>query len=164
MMIRTVWLAAACLAVLGAMVAGKVAEAPAAQTTNEEPLAVTTVDADLVQEPLTKADRLEVTYLRQEKPSSSTVEPIDPIMPEVRETTSPAETQIVSRHWHDPNATSSSAKNSKRTANKGKSSADSKDNQTTDRSKPNEQTRRCDRTTVLSGVLRSLKLAPACDS
>jgi len=150
--------------VLGAMVAGKVAEAPAAQTTNEEPVAVTTVDADLMREPLNKADRLELTYVRQEKPSSSTVESIDPITPEVRETTSPAETHIVSRHWHDPNATSSSAKNSKRTADKGKSSADSKDNQTTDRSKPNEQTSRCERTAALSGLLRSLNLAPACDS
>jgi hypothetical protein len=53
MMIRTVWLAAACLAVLGAMVAGKVAEAPAAQTTNEEPLAEAAVDADSIREPLT---------------------------------------------------------------------------------------------------------------
>jgi ribosomal protein S14 len=102
--------------------------------------------------------------MRQEKPSSSTLQPIDPVTPEVREAASPAETHIVSRHWHDPNATSSSAKNSKRTANKGKSSADSNDNQTTDRSKPSEQTRRCDRTAVFGGLLRSLNLAPACDS
>ena len=103
-MIRTVWLAAACLVVLGAMAAGKVAKAPAAQTTDEKPVAGTTVDADLAREPLIKADRLEVIYARQEKQSQSTLQPIDPIVPDVQKMISPAETSIVSRHWHDPNA------------------------------------------------------------
>jgi hypothetical protein len=68
-MIRTVWLAAACLVVLGATAAGKVANTPAAQTTNEKPLGGVTVGTDLAREPLIKADRLEVTYVRQNTPS-----------------------------------------------------------------------------------------------
>ena len=163
-MIKTVWLAAACLVVLGAMAAGKVANTPAAQTTDEQPLDGATVGADLAREPLVKADRLEVTYLRQETPSQSTLQPIDPVIPEVPKTISPAETNIVSRHWHDPNATNASATKSKRTAKKSKSAVDSRDSQAADRSKPSEQTKRCDRSAAFSGLLRSLNLAPACDS
>ena len=163
-MIRTVWLAAACLVVLGAIAAGKVAKAPAAQTTEEKPVDRATVGADLVQEPLIKADRLEVTYVRQEKPSQPTLRPSDPIVPEVPKLISPAETKIVSRHWHDPNAINLSTAKSKRTAKKGKSTAHSIDSQAEDRSKPSEQTKRCDRTAAFSGLLRSLNLAPACDS
>jgi hypothetical protein len=146
------------------MAAGKVANTPAAQTTDEKPLDGTTVGADLAREPLIKADRLEVTYVRQETPSRSTLQPTDPIVPEVQKMNSPAETNIVSRHWHDPNDTKSSAAKSKRIAKKGKSAADSRDSQATDRSKPSEQTKRCDRAAVFSGLLRSLNLAPACDS
>jgi hypothetical protein len=163
-MIRTVWLAAACLVVLGAMAAGKVASTPAAQTTAEKPLDGTTVGADLAREPLIKADRLEVTYVRQETPRQSTLQPIDPIVPEVPKMISPDQTNIVNRHWHDPNATNSSTTMFKRTAKKGKSATDSRDSQAADRSRPSEQTKRCDRTAAFSGLLRSLNLAPACDS
>jgi hypothetical protein len=93
-MIRTVWLAAGCLVVLGAMAAGKVAKAPATQTTDEKPVAAATVDANLAREPLIKADRLEVTYVRLEKPSQSALQPIDPIVPEVQKMISPVGTNI----------------------------------------------------------------------
>jgi ribosomal protein S14 len=161
-MIRTVWLAAACLVVLGAMAAGKVTNIPAAQPTSENPPDGPTVGTDLVREPLIKADRLEVTYVRQETPSQSALRPIDPIVPEAPKMISPAETNIVSRHWHDPNAPS--AAKSRRTARKGKSATDSRDSQAADRSRPSEQTKRCDRTATFGGLLRSLNLAPACDS
>jgi hypothetical protein len=161
-MIRTVWLAAACLVVLGAMAAGKVANTPAVQTTDERPRDGATVGADLVQEPLIKADRLEVTYVRQETPSQPALLPSEPVVPAVPKVISPAETNIVSRHWHDPHATASPK--SRLTARKGKSATDSKDSQAADRSKPGEQTKRCDRTATFSGLLRTLNLAPACDS
>ena len=72
------------------MAAGKVANTPAAQTTNEKPLEGATVGADLAREPLIKADRLEVTYVRQETPSLSPLRPIDPA--ESPKMISPAET------------------------------------------------------------------------
>jgi hypothetical protein len=161
-MIRTVWLATACLVVLGAMAAGKIVNTPAVQTTDEKPRDGATVGAGLVQEPLIKADRLEVTYVRRETPSQSTLLPSEPIVPAVPKLISPAETNIVSRHWHDPLATSSPK--SKRTATKGKSATDSRDSQAADRSKPSEQTKRCDPTATFTGLLRTLNLAPACDS
>jgi hypothetical protein len=163
-MIRTVWLAGGCLVVLGAMAAGKVGYTSTAQTTAEKPADRATVGTDLAQEPLIKADRLEITYVRQEAPSQSTSQPIDPIVPETPKMISPAETNTVSRHWHDPNDPNLSAEKSKRTAKKGKSAADSKDSHAADHSKPSEQTKRCGRTAAFSGLLRSLKLAPACNS
>jgi hypothetical protein len=146
------------------MAAGKVVNTPAAQTTDEKPLDGATAGADLAREPLIKADRLEVTYVRQETPRQSTLQPIDPIVPEVPKMISPDQTNIVNRHWHDPNATNSSTTMFKRTAKKGKSATDSRDSQAADRSRPSEQTKRCDRTAAFSGLLRSLNLAPACDS
>lgn len=163
-MIRTVWLAAACLIVLAAMAAGKVSNTPAAQITDKKSADGSTVGADLAQEPLIKADRLEVTYVRQETPSQANFLPIDPIVPDIPKSISPAETNIVGRHWHDPNDPNLSTAKSRRTAKKGKSTADSKDSQAADHSKPSEQTKRCDRTATFSGLLRPLKLAPACDS
>jgi hypothetical protein len=160
-MIRTVWLAAACSIVLGAMAAGKAAKTSA---TDEKTAAGGTIGADLDQEPLIKADRLAVTYVRQETPSQSTLLPMETIVPDVPTAISPTETKIISRHWHDPNATNSLAAKSKRTAKKGKSAADSRDSQAVDHSKSGEQTKHCDRTAAFSGLLRSLNLAPPCDS
>jgi hypothetical protein len=164
-MIRTVWLAAVCLVVLGAMAVGKVAKTPS--PTNDETLVdAATVGTDLIQEPLIKADRLQMTYVRQETPSQSTVSPMDQILPDVQKVISPTDMNIVSRHWHDPNATNLLAAKSKQSvaAKKTKSAADSRGTQDADRSKPNAQTKRCDQTAAFSGLLRSLNLAPACDS
>jgi hypothetical protein len=169
-MIRTVWLAGVCLVVLGAMAVGKVTKIPA--PTNDETLVDgATVGADLIQEPLSKADRLQITYVRQETPSQSAVPPTDPSPPdvsppEVQKVTSPAQMNIVSRHWHEPHVANLLAAKSKQsvTAKKTRSAADSRGTQAADRSKPSGQTKRCDRTAAFSGLLRSLNLAPACDS
>jgi hypothetical protein len=163
-MIKTVRLSAVCLVMLGVLAVGKVAKTPAAQATDENTVVETTVDAGFAREPLAKADRLEITYVRQEKQSQSMLQPIDPNAPGVQETISPAEMNIVSRHWHDPNAMNSSAANSKRAAKKGKPAGDSRDGQAADRSEPGEQTKRCDRGDALAGLLKSLNLAPACES
>jgi hypothetical protein len=160
-MIRTVSLVAVCLVVLGAMAVGKVAKTPVPKN-DETAVDGATVGADLIQEPLTKADRLEITYVREEGP---TQQPIDQIN-EAQKAISPPETHIVSRHWHDSSALNSSAPKSRQTitVRKAKATADSRGGQVTDRSKPSEQVKRCDRTTAFTGLLRSLNLAPACDS
>jgi hypothetical protein len=137
-MIRTVWLAALCLVVLGAMAVGKVAKAPPAPTTAETAADGGTVGVDLGQEPLTKADRLQITYVRQETPTQSTVPPVDPIVPDVQNVVPPAEADIVSRHWHDPHDTTFTAAKSKRPAKRGKSAEDSRDSRAAGRSKPSE--------------------------
>jgi hypothetical protein len=165
-MIRTVWLAAACLAMLGMVALGNTLTAPATLPPSEMLVDRTTVGAGLAQEAMIKADRLEITYVREERPTESALQPIDPIIPEAQKPISLPETHIVSRHWHDASALNSSAAKSKQTINvrKGKAAADSRGSQVTDRSKPSEQVKRCDQTTAFSGLLRSLNLAPACDS
>src|SRR5260370_31239827 len=104
------------------MAVGKVAKTPG--PTNDETLVdAATVGTDLIQEPLIKADRLQITYVRQGTPSQSTAPPMDPILPDVQKVILPAEMNIVSRHWHDPNATNLLAAMSKQsvTAKKTKS-------------------------------------------
>jgi hypothetical protein len=167
-MIRTIWLAVACLAVLGAAAVGKVVKTTATLTTKEKPADGATVGAGPIQAPLIKADRLQITYGRQEAPAESALQPIEPSVPEVPNSVSPEETNIVSRHWHDPNATNSATAKSKQfrqtvTAKKDKSAADPKGSQAADHAKPGAQTKPCNRTGV-GDFLRSLNLSPACDS
>jgi hypothetical protein len=168
-MIRTIWLAGACLALLGAVAVGKVLKTTATPTIHGTPADGTMVGADLLtQEPLIKADRLQITYVRQEAPAEAALQPIEPSVPEVPNSVSPEETIIVSRHWHDPNAPNSTTAKSKQfrgmvPTTKGKSAADPRGNQAADRIKPGAQTRPCNRTGV-GDFLRSLNLSPACDS
>jgi hypothetical protein len=164
-MIRTIWLAAACLAVLGAVAVGKAYKTPATPTTHETPAGTATVDADPTQEPLTKADRLQITSIRQEAPTGAASQPIETIVPDVQKSVPSEETIIVSRHWHDPRAMIAKPKQIGRTdtAKKGKSATDSRAGQAADRAKPSVQTKPCNRTGI-GDFLRSLNLSPACDS
>ena len=120
-MIRTVWLAAICSVALGAVSVSKVTTAPPAISVEEG-----TVGADLGQEALIKADRLPITYARQEMPIPPPMPSVDPVVPDIKKVTSPVATEIVSRHWHDPNDTKSWAAKSQRTFKKGKSTGDPK--------------------------------------
>jgi hypothetical protein len=165
-MIRTVWLAATCLAVLGVVAVGKTLTAPATLPPTEMLVDGTTVGAGLAQEAMIKADRLEITYVHEEGPTQSALQPVDPIIPEAQKAISPPEMHIVSRHWHDPNALNPSAPKSRQTitVRKGKAATDFRGGRVTDRSKLGEQVKRCDQTTAFRGLLRSLNLAPACDS
>jgi hypothetical protein len=167
-MIRTIWLAVACLAVLGAVAVGKVVKTTTTLTTKQKPADGATVGADLIQAPLIKADRLQITYVRQEAPAESALQPIEQSLSEVQNSVLPEETNIVGRHWHDLNVTNSATANSKKfrrtvTAKKGKSAADPRDSNAAERSKPSAQTKACNRTGV-GDFLRSLNLSPACDS
>jgi hypothetical protein len=163
-MVRTTWLAAACLAVLGAVAVGKVLKTPGTPTIRETPADGATIDAGPTQEPLAKADRLQITNVHQE----ATTEPVSqPIASDIPNSISPEETIIVNRHWHDPNDTNYSAARSKQlggtaTAKKGKSAADTRGGQA-DHTKPPAQTKPCNRTGV-GYFWRSLNLSPACDS
>lgn len=163
-MIRTVWLATFCLAVLGAMAVGKMAKAPSASAMDETAVDGGTVGTDLVQEPLGKADRLQITPVRQEAPSQPTETPAVPIAPDIQKVIPPAEPKIVSRHWHEPNAANFGIAKSRQAAKKGKPARDPRDSQAADRSRPSEPTKRCDHPAVFDGLLRTLNLAPACDS
>jgi hypothetical protein len=108
-MIRTVWLATICLAVLSALAAGKALMPRAESLTTERPTNLTTVGAGLIQDTLSKADRLQITYVHQEVPAPSALQPTEPVVPTISSVTSAVENKIISRHWHDPNAFSSAA-------------------------------------------------------
>jgi hypothetical protein len=165
-MVRTVWLAAVCLAVLGAIAVGQVLKAPATPTIHKPSADGATVDAHLTQAPLIKANRLQTTHLHQEAPVESPPQPIEPVVSGVPNSISPEETIIVNRHWHDPyDANPATAKQFKRTvtAKKGKPTADPRGSLAADRTKPAAQTKPCNRTGV-GDFLRSLNLSPPCAS
>jgi len=162
-MIRTVWLAIICLVLVSALAAGKALRTPA-DSTVAELSADQTVGIGLAQDALGKADRLEINYVRRQIPSQPVLQSIEPAVTPPR---TPMENKIISRHWRDPNAFSSSPKNSKQTqqgsSNKGKN-VDRKRNQAADRSKPAEPVKPCSRPGPLGDLLRSVKLSPACTS
>ena len=166
-MIGTIWLAATCLALLGAVAAGKVLKTPATPTILETPADGVTVDVGLTQEPLAKADRLQIT-VHQEASTEAASQPIKPVASDIPNSISPVEPIIVNRHWHDPNDTNYAVAKSKQlraiaTSRKDKSAAGPKGSQATDRSKPGAQTKPCNRTGI-GDFLRSLNLSPPCDS
>jgi len=142
-MIRTIWLAAACLTVLGAVAAGKVLKTPAPLTIHETPADGATVDAGLTREPLAKADRLHITNANQEAPAEAASQPMEPVASDVPNSISPEETIIINRHWHDPNDTNYAAAKSKQlmgiaAGKKDKSATGPKGSQATD---PNQARR-----------------------
>jgi hypothetical protein len=166
-MIRTIWLAATCLALLGAVAVGKALNTPATQTILETPANGATIDASLTQEPLAKADRLQITNERQEASTEAASQPIKPVASDIPNS-SPEESIIVNRHWHDPNDPNYATAKSKQlrglsTTRKDKSTVGLKGSQATDRSKPGAQTKPCNRTGI-ADFLRAVKLSPACDS
>jgi hypothetical protein len=163
-MIRTVWLAVLCLALVSALAAGKALRTPGPAIA-ELPADEITVGIDRAQDTLSKADRLEVNYVREETPPQPIPQSIEPAAPVVTPPTPPIETKIISRHWRDPNALSSSGKDSQRSESKKKSkNVDRKHNQAADRSKPSEPVKPCSRPGPFGDLLRAVNLSPACAS
>jgi hypothetical protein len=167
-MIRTVWLTIAGLAVLGALLVGKAVKTPVALAV-ETSMNVTTIGTSLAQAPLTKADRLEFAHERRETSAQSALPPTQPSISPVATIVPPVETRIISRHWHDANATTSSVGKPKQPAvmaasRRGKA-VDPKVSRAADRSKPTVNTKKpCKQTGPYGDFLRSLNLSPACVS
>ena len=170
-MIRTVWLAIICLMLISALAAGK-----ALMTTADPTVATPPASADepmvefgQTQDTLSKSDRLEIAYVRQEIPSPPALRSIEPAAPVVIPATSPPiETKIISRHWRDPQAFPSSRKTLKPTKptdlNKASQTVDRKRNQAADRSKLVEPVKPCSRLGPIGDLLRSVNLSSACAS
>lgn len=166
-MIRTVWLAIACLAALGALALGKTLTGPAAPAGADRPKEIATAVSAPGRETLTKADRLAIAYVRFDSPAQPLLQPIEPLPP--GPSMAPrTEAKIVSRHWRDPNAPASSAAKSKpakqKAASKKSKRGDSKGSQAANRSKATEQVKPCERPGAFGNFLRSLNLSPACTS
>lgn len=165
---RTVWLATVFLALLGALAVGKALMMPADSIVAERSADQTTVGIGLAQDTLSKADRLDITYAHQETLPQPALQPIEPVIPVVSSSTPLLETRIISRHWRDPNAFSSSVKNTKQIKQddlrKKSKNVDRKGNQAADRSKPAEPVKPCSRPGPFGDLLRSLNMSPACAS
>lgn len=173
-MIRTVWLAIICVVLVSALAAAKALRPPADVAIAELPAVAelpadeTTVGVGYAQDTLSKADRLEINYVRPEIPPQPVLPSIAPAAPVVTPPKPPVETKIISRHWRDPNAFSSSLKNSKPTkqsdSNKTSKNADRKRNQAAERTKSAEPVKSCNRLGPIGDLLKSMNLSPACAS
>src|ERR1700738_3652437 len=164
-MMRTVWLATTCLAVLRALAVGKVLTTPVAPASAHTAVDEATVGTDFNQDTLAKGDRLEITYVHQETSAQAAASQTTEVFVLPAPSRVPlSKTKIISRHWHYPNATPLSAVRSKQAreavATKKVKSVD----QAADRSKSIEPVRPCNRTGAFGDLLRSLNLSPACDS
>jgi hypothetical protein len=164
-MMRTVWLATTCLAVLGTLAVGKALTTPVAPANADRAVDEATVGTDFNQDTLAKGDRLEITYVHQETPAQAAAsQPTEAFGPPTPAIAPPVKTKIISRHWHDPNATPLSNARSKQAreavaTKKGKSV-----DQAAGRSKSIEPVKPCNRTGAFGDLLRSLNLSSACDS
>ena len=166
-MIRTVWLAVLCSIGLGAMIAIKAGTPTPPLNVGASP-EQTTVGTGFVQDTLTKADKLEVVYVRD----PVAVEPVMLVTKADDETppqppSPPATPKIVSRHSHDPNAKKVAAVSPGRRIKGGESqkgNQESKKGNNVDRGKPTVDLRPCRRPEGFAGLLRALNLTPGCDT
>lgn len=164
-MIRTVWLAIVCLALVSVLAAGKALRTSAVPTFAALTADEMTVGVDHAQDTLSKADRLEINYVRAEAPPQGVLPSIEPAAPVVTPPRPPMETKIISRHWRDPNAISSSLKDPHPNESKKISkNVDRNRNQAADRSKPSEPVKPCKRPGAFGDLLRAVNLSPACAS
>ena len=77
-MIRTVWLAVLCLALVTVLATAKALRTPASYIAAGVPVDETTLDISQAQEPLSKSDRLDVNNVRQEAPLPVVLQSIEP--------------------------------------------------------------------------------------
>jgi len=121
----------------------------------------TTVGAGFAQDTLTKADKLEVAYVRD--PLA-----VELVMPDTKahdesppqHPSPPATPKIVSRHSHDPNARKVAAVSPGRRIK----SQESKKSTNIERAKLPADLRPCRRPEGFAGLLRVLNLSPGCDT
>jgi hypothetical protein len=113
------------------------------------------------QDTLTKADRLEIAYVRRDavavEPAMLVTKSPDETPPQSLD---PATTpKIVSRHWH-PNTRKSAAVSPGRRVR----DQEPKKSANVDRRKATVDLRACRRSEGFAGLLRALNLAPGCDT
>jgi hypothetical protein len=159
-MIRTVWLAVLCLIGLGAMVVIR-AETPTPLPSVKASPEQATVGESSSQDTLTKADKLEIAYVRDRialKPVMLATKASDETPPQPP--SRPATRNIASRHWHDHSAKKSAAVSPGRRIK----SQEPKKTRNVGREKPTVDLRPCRRPEGFSGLLWVLNLTPACDT
>jgi hypothetical protein len=157
--IRTVWLATLCLSGLAAGVAINAETSTPPPTVGASP-EQTTVGETFSRDTLTKADKLEIAYVR-EPVAADSIMPVamasDEISPQRPVPT--ATPKIVSRHWHDPHARKPATASPDRRIK----IRESKKSRNVERGKVTLDLRPCRRPEGIAGLLRILNLSPGCD-
>src|ERR1700723_3823348 len=157
---RTVWLAVLCLIGLGAMVTIKAGTPPPPPNAGAS-LDETTIARASSRDTLTKADKLEIAYVRAplvENPIMQVTKATDETPP--RPLSSTATPKIVTRHWHDPNAKKSASASPDRSIKVQQP----KNGKNVDRAKATVDLKPCRRPEGFAGLLRALNLSPGCDT
>jgi hypothetical protein len=158
--IRTAWLAVLCLIGVGAMVANKAGTPSPPPNVGASPDQMT-IGKSFSQDTLTKADKLEIAYVRDQV----AVKPVMPVTKVPTETLPQplgptAIPKRVSRHWHDSSARKVAAVSPGRRI-KSKEPQKSKN---VERAKAAVDLRPCRRPEGFAGLLRALNLSPQCDA
>jgi hypothetical protein len=157
---RTAWLAILCLIGLGAMVAIKAGTPTPPPNIGAFP-EQTTVGKSFSQDTLTKADKLEIAYVRDPVAVEAVMLVTKAPGKTPRQPLSPAATpKILSRHWHDPKAKKSAAVSPDRRIK----SQEPKKSKKVERAKAPVDLRPCRRPEGFVGLLRALNLSPGCDA
>jgi hypothetical protein len=162
---RIVGLPIVCLVLL-AVIAIKAGTA-ASRPPNIEPLPdQMTARSDVPQDTLTKADKLEIAYVRNVAP------PVEPVTPLAKATPGPSlppptvVAKFASRHWHDPNSikVTNNSRDQRIKSSQSKKVRESKKSKNVGRSKAIVDLRPCRRPEGFAGLLTALNLSPGCDT
>ena len=161
---RIAGLSIGCLVLLAAIAikAGTAASRPPAI----EPLPdQTTGGSGVPQDTLTKADKLEIAYVRK-------VAPVEPVTQFAKATPEPSlqlpttVPKVASRHWHDPNSKkiAKGSQDQRIKTSQSKKRQESKKSKSVEPSKAIVDLRPCRRPEGFAGLLRALNLSPGCDT
>jgi hypothetical protein len=160
--VKIVGLPIVCLVLLGAIAikAGTAASRPP----DIEPLPdQTTVGSGVPQDTLTKADKLEIAYVRK-------AAPVEPVTRFAKATPEPSlqlpAPKVASRHWHDPNSTKATkgSQDQRIKSSQSKKGQESKKSKNVEPSKAIVDLRPCRRPEGFAGLLRDLNLSSGCDT
>jgi hypothetical protein len=161
---RIVGLPIVCLALLAAIAikAGTAASRPP----DIEPLPnQTTVGSGIPQDTLTKADKLEIAYVRK----AVLVDPVTQFAKASPEPSLPLPAmvpKVASRHWHDPNSkkVTKGSQDQRIKTSQSKKGQDSKKRKNVEPPKAIVDLRPCRRPEGFAGLLSALNLSPGCDT
>jgi hypothetical protein len=123
-----------------------------------------TARSDVPQDTLTKADKLEIAYVRNVAP------PVEPVTPLAKATPGPSlplpsvVAKFASRHWHDPNSIRVISRDQRIKSSQSKKVRESKKSKSVEPSKAIVDLRPCRRPEGFAGLLRALNLSPGCDT
>jgi hypothetical protein len=122
--------------------------------------------SDVPQDTLTKADKLEIAYVR------NVARPVEPVTRLAKATPEPSLPQptvvakFASRHWHDPNSlkVTNNSRDQRIKSSQSKKVQESKKSKNVEPSKAIVDLRPCRRPEGFAGLLTALNLLPGCDT